>query len=184
MRLPPYIDISLSKMLSTPTDEVPDGSSESSESMDEPQYVPWTANEEHLKNEKYCCFDALVDILRFIKEEPFDDMQFRTRSLELLQNLQRKSLVGKNKRFPELGTNVNLTSGMYAQLMKDIMTCLKCTRNNHTLDQAHLCNCNEIFSLRVDYILYLTNTIPSSQLYYYGTYTRDTFEKWFALKWI
>ncbi|KAI4484167.1 hypothetical protein M0804_007623 [Polistes exclamans] len=184
MRLLPYVDSTLIQFFSSPLEIISESSSESSESMDERKYVPWTIFEERLTNEQYCNFEALIDILRFIKGISFNDFAMRTQSLQLLTNLQRMTLVSKNKRFPDVGINVNVTTGMYAKLLKDLITSLECRRNTIADDVTTTCNCKEIYNLRLNYILHLTNKVPNHQLYYFGVYTQNTFEKWNAIKWV
>ncbi|KAI4484166.1 hypothetical protein M0804_007622 [Polistes exclamans] len=185
MRLPLNIDSPLPEIYSNELLVIPEIIQIPNIPIIEHYYRPWTIKEECLEYEKYCSFDFVTSVLERIKGILSGPYYFdlTIRCLYFITRMDPRTLVKKNRQFPHIGTYVNVTTGIFADMLKSITTCLDCITCK-TKTTYVVCNCSKIVLSRLNYLLHLINKIPANKLYYYGVYTRATFEKWHALKWV
>ncbi|KAI4492055.1 hypothetical protein M0802_010063 [Mischocyttarus mexicanus] len=156
----------------------------SSSSKDEKQYYPWTYTKITLKNDEYCNFNELIGVFYRISNTNLKFDNHRKHAISILKEISIRKLIGKKKRFPRKGIYVNLTTSIYGNLYRSILDAIDCQNNCNVEEQLIDCSCIDIFSLRLECALNLHLKIPFNEAYYYGIFTRKTFEKWHALKWL
>ncbi|KAI4492056.1 hypothetical protein M0802_010064 [Mischocyttarus mexicanus] len=148
------------------------------------QYHPWDDTKHILENHDYCKFDELQEAFEKIETIDLDSYDERKKAILILKELPTMKLVGKNKRFPEDNSYVNLTKGMYALFVRRLIEVLEC-ENNCTVkgQQIYNCTCKDIFLMRLNAARNLHEDLPNNLIYNYGLFTRQSFEMWHSLKW-